>query len=184
MQSAVAAVDQTVRYLGNSAARDKMHRTLQYVGKYLNTADLAPEAQKRMILLTAIMSQTRKTARLFKWIEFYRAAYTLCDPDDTVRKLLVLKNICFGSWLVADNLQWLAAFNPSLNAARMGSRAMQCWLSALVVSLLANIYKLRWNFIRTQNENKMHTLAIYKPAINLDYGNLSVKISRSLERYR
>ncbi|KAI8904800.1 peroxisomal biogenesis factor 11, partial [Gorgonomyces haynaldii] len=143
------------KFLATTVGRDKIHRFLQYYSKFLLSFQFDKETLDKLQKLQSICQMTRKTSRLGRTVEFWDLAYHDKQLDSVPRLLTQGKNVMMGSWLIFDTLQWLSALGFKFeNIKQINERAYRCWFYALVCSLLANVYKFRWNTIKLGKEQQ------------------------------
>jgi peroxin-11B len=145
------AVTHYLKYVGTTAGRDKLLRTIQYFSRfyawYLYRTN---HAQSSIAPFEAIKKQfglARKLLRVGKNVEHFRAAATLADAkgsDDVLRYLQVGRQLGYGGYLSFDMLTYLdaAGIKPNASAKRLSREAAKAWFTGLAFSAIAGVYQL------------------------------------------
>ncbi|KAJ3001587.1 Peroxisomal membrane protein PMP27 [Thoreauomyces humboldtii] len=153
--------DHTVRYLGTSVGRDKIHRFVQYFTRFLvwhgQRNGYEKETLTRMTNLMAALGSTRKLMRVGRQVEFARTIQKASLlKDDVARVTLTVKQVFLALWLAHDSCQWAnsAGIVKFDNIKEISKRGMKFWFVALVASIIGNVHKLRLNTMKLEHETK------------------------------
>ncbi|KAI8871177.1 peroxisomal biogenesis factor 11 [Ramicandelaber brevisporus] len=143
-------VNTYMRYTAATAGRDKAIRTIQYGARFLagigGLWGASPDTLKRLELLKKNTSLTRKLMRVGKWIDSLNTAQKALETRDYFLRLtLTGKSLCQAGFLFVDTLIWLNStgvykFKNGKNFSKIYARF---WLSALLLSIISGLYKLR-----------------------------------------
>lgn len=135
--------------------RDKVLRTLQYFARfyswYLYRTNNPTSAIQPWTAVKNQFGLTRKIMRVGKFVEHIRAASELYDAamkqgsgDKIVQYLQTLRQIGYGGYMLFDTMTVPNAIGATKfeGAKRWQATAYRFWLTGIVASTLAGIYKL------------------------------------------
>jgi len=138
-----------LKFLENSAGRDKIVRLLQYGSRFLAWWLLnnnQPNLSKKFSNLEAHSSISRKVFRLLKSLSHLQAAAKSFneEDDDIVRGTTVIQNLALAIWLYFDQFIWAAKIGLiQKDITTHTYRANVAWLIAMIAGIIKSLYLLR-----------------------------------------
>eukprot|EP01137_Pigoraptor_chileana_P026068 Opistho-2@96502 len=135
-----------VQFTSQTAGRDKIYRTLQYVSKILGAHYAGQKDMKltieKLSKLEGALGQSRKLFRLFKSLDFVQVIVKNHNhPDTFLRVAINARAASLAVWLIFDHIVWAAKVGLiSADTARWTRVSSRFWLFALAVAIAKDIY--------------------------------------------
>jgi len=153
-----------IKFLDQTAGRDKIARLFQYSSRFLSwwllnnqRTDLA----KRFSALETHSSLARKLFRLAKSISYLQAAIKSFaqESDFIVRSTTVIQNLGLAIWLYYDHIIWAAKIGlVQKDTTEHARRANIFWLLAMVMGIVKSAYLLHITQQLAAQQQKPETL--------------------------
>jgi len=140
-----------LKYVGTTAGRDKLLRTLQYFSRFYAwylfrtnnpQSTIAPfEAMKKSF------GQARKVLRFGKFVEHFKAAAVAADAkgmDPVLRYCAVGRQLGYAGYLSLDNIATLDAtgIRKIQSVKQISRQATKFWMTGLLFNAFAGFYTL------------------------------------------
>ncbi|KAH8549398.1 peroxisomal biogenesis factor 11 [Umbelopsis sp. PMI_123] len=149
MSSAVP-VDQILKYLNTTNGREKLYRTIQYFSRFYAWYLLRQGASKETIArwngLKTNLASGRKLFRLFKPIEFGKAAVATLNINDSVLRITgALRQLGYFGYYFVEMFVYLhqVGFITLQNHKKITDLGFKFWAAGLVFSITNGLYKLK-----------------------------------------
>lgn len=147
-----------LRFVATTVGRDKLLRTLQYFARFYAWYLYRTNYPTRLITPWDTVKKqfglTRKTLRLGKNVEHFKAAATAADAknmDPVLKYCAVGRQLGYATYLTLDAVTFLdaAGIRPLASAKRLQKEAYRAWLAGLTFNAIAGFYTL-WQLRRRE----------------------------------